>query len=167
VRILGVDPSLRSTGYGVIEQRGRQLRLLEAGVITTSARERFASRLGEIAAGIGGVIAEAQPDVMVIEEVFARPVNPRTTIVMAHARGVLLGAASGARMQVCELSATTVKRAVTGRGAASKEQVGRMVAALLALATPPRPADVTDALALAIAFAHRQGSRAATDGARR
>lgn len=158
-RVLGIDPSVRSTGYGVIECHGSDLHLIEAGVITTNGTGAFHERLGDISASLRALIAATRPDVLAIEEVFARAINPRTTIMMAHARGAMLAAAAEARMPVFEFSATSVKRAVAGNGSASKEQVGRMVAQLLRLTRAPRPADVTDALALAIACISRGGRR--------
>jgi crossover junction endodeoxyribonuclease RuvC len=156
LRVLGIDPSVRSTGYGVIECRGGAMRLIEAGVITTNGKGTFHERLGDISASLRALIAATQPQIVAIEEVFARAINPRTTIMMAHARGAMLATAAEARLRVFEFSATAVKRAVAGNGGASKQQVGKMVAQLLCLAQTPRPADVTDALALAIACAHRR-----------
>jgi crossover junction endodeoxyribonuclease RuvC len=160
MRVLGIDPSVRSTGYGVIESQGSVVRLIEAGIITTSARgQTFTARLGDINDSLQAIIKATRPDLVAIEEVFARAVNPKTTIMMAHARGALLAAVAGAHLDVVEFSATSVKRALAGSGAASKEQVARMVVQILRLAKVPRPADVTDALALAIACAHRNGRR--------
>ena len=155
MRVLGVDPSVRSTGYGVIECRGRAFRLVEAGVITTNGKGTFHERLGDISASVRSLIAATRPDWLAIEEVFARAINPRTTIMMAHARGAMLAVAAEAHVRVYELSATSVKRAIAGNGGASKDQVGKMVVQLLHLARMPRPADVTDALALAIACVQR------------
>jgi crossover junction endodeoxyribonuclease RuvC len=160
MRILGIDPSVRSTGYGVIDCRGATLRLVEAGVIATNGRASFAHRLGDISESLEAVIKATHPDLVAIEEVFARTVNPKTTIMMAHARGALLAVAAHAGLAIVEFSATSVKRAVAGSGAASKQQVGAMVSHVLALTRTPRPADVTDALALAIACANRNGRRA-------
>jgi len=155
--VLGVDPSLRSTGYGVVDYDDSRFRLIEAGTIETRATDDLAGRLGDIAQSLASVIAATQPAVMVVEAVFARAVNPKTTILMAHARGAALGAAAGRGLVVHEFSATTVKRALVGSGSASKDQVAKMVVRLLGLSRTPRPADVTDALAIAIAFAHRNG----------
>ncbi|MBV8223452.1 MAG: crossover junction endodeoxyribonuclease RuvC [Candidatus Eremiobacteraeota bacterium] len=157
LRILGIDPSVRSTGYGVIECNGAGVRLVEAGVIATNGRQTFSERLGDINNSVADIIRAMRPDVIAIEQVFARAVNPKTTIMMAHARGALLAAAALAHVEVVEFSATGVKRALAGSGAASKEQVGRMVAQLLHLSRVPRPADVTDALAIALACANRRG----------
>jgi crossover junction endodeoxyribonuclease RuvC len=155
--VLGVDPSLRSTGYGVVDYDDSRFRLVEAGTITTRASDGLAGRLGDIAESLAAVIAATQPVIMVVEEVFARSVNPKTTIMMAHARGAALGAAAARGLQVHEFAATTVKRALVGSGSASKGQVAKMVVRLLGLRREPKPADVTDALAMAIAFAHRNG----------
>jgi crossover junction endodeoxyribonuclease RuvC len=160
MRILGIDPSVRSTGYGVIDCRGSTLRLVEAGVIATNARESFAHRLRDISASLEAVIKATHPDLVAIEEVFARAVNPKTTIMMAHARGALLAVAAQAGLAIVEFSATSVKRAVAGSGGASKQQVGAMVSHVLALRRTPHPEDVTDALALAIACANRNGRKA-------
>lgn len=159
MRVLGIDPSVRCTGYGVIECRGATMRLIEAGTIATNGAASFAARLGDINASLRAIIETTRPDVLAIEEVFARAINPKTTIMMAHARGALLAAAAVSGLTVFEFSATSVKRAIAGNGAASKEQVGRVVAQLLHLRRALRPADVTDALALAIACAHRNGRR--------
>ena len=156
LRVLGIDPSVRSTGYGVIECNGAAVRLVEAGVIATNGRQSFSERLGDINGSVTEIIRAMRPDIVAVEEVFARAVNPKTTIMMAHARGALLAAAAHARVQVVEFSATSVKRALAGSGAASKEQVGRMVAQLLHLSRVPRPADVTDALAVALACVNRR-----------
>jgi len=156
LRILGIDPSVRSTGYGVIECNGAAIRLIEAGVIATNGRQTFSKRLGDINQSVADIIRAMRPEIVAIEEVFARAVNPKTTIMMAHARGALLAAAAHAQLEVVEFSATGVKRALAGSGAASKEQVGAMVAQLLHLSRVPRPADVTDALAIALACANRR-----------
>ena len=157
MRVLGIDPSVRSTGYGVIECRGAAVRLVEAGVIATDGRSTLHARLADINDSLAEIIRTTRPDIVAVEQVFARPVNPKTTIMMAHARGALLAVAAQARLQVVEFSATSVKRAIAGSGAASKEQVARMVVQSLRLSRVPRPPDVTDALALALACAHRNG----------
>jgi crossover junction endodeoxyribonuclease RuvC len=158
VRVLGVDPSLNITGYGVVEQNGAGLRLLEGGTISPGRADRLADRLAELQRGLTDVIATFHPDVMVVEEVFSRTAYPRTAILMAHARGALVCAAAIAGIPVHDYAATAVKRALVGRGAATKDQVAAMVVHALRLRRPPSPADVTDALALAIAYLRRSGS---------
>lgn len=159
MRALGIDPSLRSTGYGVVEEDGAGYRLIEGGVLAPLAGAAFESRLAELSRGLSEIIAGLRPDVMVIEEVYSRPSHPRTAILMAHARGALVCAAALARLPVVDYAATTVKVALVGRGTASKEQVAAMVVRLLGLRRRPSPADVTDALALAIVHLRRNGHR--------
>jgi crossover junction endodeoxyribonuclease RuvC len=155
MRILGVDPSLNVTGYGVIERNGAGLRLVEGGIISPGRGGKLSERLAELQRGLADVIASLHPDVMIVEEVFSQTAYPKTAILMAHARGALVCAAALAGIPVHDCAATAVKRALVGRGAASKAQVGAMVVQALRLRKRPSPADVTDALALAIAFERR------------
>ena len=157
MRALGVDPSLHQTGYGVVERNGSGLVLVEGGIIATARNATLSARLAELQRGLADVIATLHPDVMVVEEVFSRSAYPKTAILMAHARGSLVCAASLAGVPVFDFTATAVKRSLAGRGAASKDQVARMVTQALRLRKPPAPADVTDALALAIAYLRRRG----------
>lgn len=157
MRVLGVDPSLHVTGYGVVELRGSSLRLVEGGVIAPAARASLAQRVADLQRGLADVIDAFAPDAMVVEQIFARTAYPRTAILMAHARGALVCAASLAGIPVHDFAATAVKRALVGRGAATKQQVAAMVVQALRLRRPPSPADVTDALALAIAYVRRNG----------
>jgi crossover junction endodeoxyribonuclease RuvC len=159
VRILGVDPSLNVTGYGVIESNGAGLRLVEGGVISPGRDGRLSERLAELQRGLADVITSLHPDVMIVEEVFSQTAYPKTAILMAHARGALVCAAALAGIPVHDYAATAVKRALVGRGAATKTQVGLMVVQALRLRKPPSPEDVTDALALAIAFFRRSNAR--------
>lgn len=159
MRVLGVDPSLHVTGYGIVEGDGAGLRLIEGGVIEPRRGDTIADRLAELQRGMADVIREFEPDVMVVEEVFARTAYPRTAILMAHARGALVCAAALAGVPVHNYAATAVKRALVGRGAATKDQVAAMVVHALRLRARPSPADVTDALALAIAYARRSNGR--------
>jgi len=151
-RILGIDPGLRVTGYGVIEYAGGQTRVVEAGVVSPDASSALESRLRELHAGIEKVVASTRPDVIVIEELYTTYRNPMTAIMMGHARGVLCLAGGERGLPVHTLGHSLVKRALVGSGAARKEQVNRMVVELLGLRTAPEPHDVSDALALAIAF---------------
>lgn len=159
MRILGVDPSLNITGYGVIESNRAGVRLIEGGKITPGRSRVLSMRLAELQRGIADVIASLHPDIMVVEEVFSRTAYPRTAILMAHARGALICAAGTAGVPVHEYAATAVKRALTGRGGASKEQVAAMVVQALRLRKRPSPPDVTDALALALAYLRRARTR--------
>lgn len=155
LRVLGVDPSLNITGYGVVEQNGAGLRLIEGGKICPSPGASLAQRLADLQHGLSDVITALRPDIMIVEEVFSRTAYPRTAILMAHARGALVCAAAMAGLPVRDYAATAVKRALVGRGAATKDQVAAMVVHALHLRRPPTPPDVTDALALAIAYLRR------------
>jgi len=154
VRILGVDPGLRITGYGIIDVRREVASLVEGGIITPSVRVPLERRLGELHAELCDVLAATQPDVMVIEELWSGYKNPTTAVLMGHARGVLCLAADVHGVRVRHLVHSHVKRALTGSGAARKEQVKRVVMLQLELRTVPEPDDVSDALALALALAN-------------
>lgn len=152
MRILGVDPALRTTGYGVIERSARRVRLIEAGVVTPKNGGTLEERLCELHTAIAEVIDQTRPSVVVIEELYATYKNPRTAILMGHARGVLCLASAQAGIAVHTIGHSHVKRALVGSGAARKEQVGAMVRQLLGLRAMPKPHDVSDALAIALAF---------------
>lgn len=158
MKVLGVDPGTAATGYGVVQtgERG-DLRLVECGVIRPAAGTTLASRLNEIHTELARLIARHAPDVVVVEEAFhAR--NARTTLVLGHARGVILLAAAQAGVVIAEYSPAVVKRTVTGRGAALKPQVGFMVAQLLRLKAAPTPADASDGVAVALTHLLRSHS---------
>lgn len=153
-RILGVDPGLRTTGYGVIGvERGRYT-LIEGGVLQPDTSLPLESRLAQLHAAIVDVVRSTAPDCMVVEELWTSYKNPTTAVLMGHARGVIALAAGIEGIPMHHLAHALVKRALAGSGAAKKDQVGGMVVALLRLKELPRPNDVTDALALAIAFAN-------------
>ena len=155
--VLGIDPGTAVTGYGVVfGERMQTPRLIECGIIRTKARDPLANRLKEIHDGIVELIQRHQPDAMAIEDVFyAR--NVRTTIVLGHARGVVLLAAANASLIIAEYPPAEIKKAVVGTGAATKEQVQFMVTRLLRLKTPPQPADASDGVAAALAHVLRIG----------
>jgi len=153
LRILGIDPGLEITGYGVIEANNRQIKLKEAGVIKTSHKQNLQDRLIEIYDNLIEVIEETQPDAAIIEKLYSHYKHPVTSILMAHARGVAYLAIKKSNISLFECPAKTVKKSLTGNGNASKEQVGRMVQAYLNLKKPPEPVDISDALALAMSHA--------------
>ena len=150
--VLGIDPGTAVTGYGVVKgDRGSPPRLIECGIIRTKPRDALASRLQEIHAGIVELIQRHRPDALAIEDVFyAR--NVRTTVVLGHARGVILLAAANARLDIAEYPPAEIKKAVVGTGAATKEQVQFMVTRILRLKSPPQPADASDGVAAALAY---------------
>jgi crossover junction endodeoxyribonuclease RuvC len=154
-RVLGIDPGLRTTGYGVIEYASGCSRLIEAGVVTPNTKGSLEQRLRELHDGICTVVASTRPTVMVIEELYTTYKNPLTAIMMGHARGVLCLAGAQHNVPVHTLAHSLVKRALIGSGAARKDQVNQMVTQLLGLRRRPEPNDVSDALALALAFCNR------------
>jgi crossover junction endodeoxyribonuclease RuvC len=160
MRILGIDPALTVTGYGVVDCAGGKLALVEAGVIKTASTEPITSRLEKIFTALQELIKETSPQVAVLEKVYAHYRHPATAIALGQARGAICLACALSKVALVEYSATRVKKAVVGRGLAGKYQVQRMVASLLDISQPPRYFDVTDALALAIA--HSYIGRAAT-----
>jgi crossover junction endodeoxyribonuclease RuvC len=154
MRILGVDPGLRVTGYGAIEVSARGLRLVEAGVIAPPVGAPLEHRLGELFREMCAVIQATSPAVMVVEDLWTAYRNPTTAVLMGHARGVICLAAGTSGIAVRHLVHSLVKRALVGSGGARKEQVKRMVMQQLHLSTRPEPDDVSDALALALALAN-------------
>jgi crossover junction endodeoxyribonuclease RuvC len=151
-RVLGIDPGTAATGYGVVEAPpGRPGRLLECGVLRPPRKAALPQRLAALHGTLRELIAQHRPDVVAVESVFYGK-NVRTTLVMSHARGVLLLAAAEAGVPVAEFSPALVKKAVVGRGRATKAQVGFMVQQLLRLRRPPRPADAADGVAIALAY---------------
>jgi crossover junction endodeoxyribonuclease RuvC len=159
-RILGVDPGLRVTGYGVIECSGGRLRLVEGGVLEPHAGLPLEQRLTQLHAAMVEVVRATRPDCMVVEELWTSYKNPTTAVLMGHARGVIALAAGANGIRMEHLGHSLVKRALAGSGAARKSQVSGMVVQLLGLSAAPEPADVSDALALAIAFANVDAQRA-------
>lgn len=150
--VLGVDPGTQVTGYGVVRGDGpANATLVECGIIRTTAREPLPARLHSIYEGVCELLDRHKPDVVSIEDVFyAR--NVRTTVTLGHARGVILLAAQQRAATIRELSPTAIKKAVSGTGAGTKEQVQFMVTKLLKLKSAPKPADAADGVAAALAF---------------
>jgi crossover junction endodeoxyribonuclease RuvC len=159
IRILGIDPGLNRTGYGVIEIGGGRLRHVAAGVIRVPSGD-LAQRLAHILGELAGVIRATQPSEAVVEKVFVN-INAQSTLLLGQARGAALCAAVTAGLKVHEYTALQVKQAVVGYGKADKIQVQKMVQRLLALERAPGP-DAADALACSICHAHSgAGSHAA------
>ncbi|MFH2145885.1 MAG: crossover junction endodeoxyribonuclease RuvC [Candidatus Omnitrophota bacterium] len=150
MRVLGVDPGLGCTGYGIIESVNNKLVLLEAGTIRTCAKDRLPRRLNKIYRGLMQITKVFQPQFLAVEELYSHYKNPRTAIIMAHARGVICLVASYENMRLVGYSAKRVKMAVTGSGQAKKMQVQRVVRNVLGLKKEIPVSDIADALALAI-----------------
>jgi len=155
VRVLGVDPGTSVTGYGVIETANGESasgmgRLVECGVIRLSGRSPLPRRLHELHAHIARLIARHRPSALALENAFYHK-NVHTTLVLGHARGVILLAAEQAGITIAQYPPATVKKTVVGAGGAPKAQVGRVVAHLLRLKEAPKPADAADGVAVALA----------------
>lgn len=149
--VLGIDPGTAVTGYGVVRGDGAAPpQLIECGVIRTHARAPLASRLREIHDGITELIARHSPAMMAVEDVFYAK-NVRTTVVLGHARGVILLAGEQRGLKIEELPPASIKKAIVGTGAATKEQVQFMLTRLLRLKNAPQPADAADGVAAALA----------------
>ncbi|MCS6863637.1 MAG: crossover junction endodeoxyribonuclease RuvC [Gemmataceae bacterium] len=153
LRILGLDPGLQTTGYGVVEAAERGPRIVEAGVIRSAenrATADMAKRLQTLYDGLWEVIEQCAPAAVAVEQLYAHYDHPRTAILMAHARGVFFLAAAQRNLPVISYAATQVKKTITGSGRASKEQMQHAIAHELGLTQPPQPHDVADALAVAL-----------------
>jgi crossover junction endodeoxyribonuclease RuvC len=153
LRILGIDPGLNITGYGVLERKEKnpkQPRVIEAGVIRGNAKQSLPQRLAEIHSGVADAIATLKPAVMALEQLYSHVAHPRTSILMGHARGVICLAAAQAGIPVIHYPSTQIKRILTGNGRASKEQMQLAIQRELRLDELPDPPDVADALAVAV-----------------
>lgn len=176
MRVLGIDPGLRITGYGCVEAtpeasgratapafapRGPGTTLVEAGVFRLSARRPVADRLVELEADLAEALERLRPGLVAVEKVFAHYRHPATAAVMGHARGVVLLVTRRSGTPLVELGATEVKKSLTGNGHAGKGQMQGAVAAQLGLASRPEPADVADAIAIALCALRRSAAAAA------
>jgi crossover junction endodeoxyribonuclease RuvC len=150
MRILGLDPGLHLTGYGMIDSGRREPRLIEAGVLRVAQSGSLAARLVSLYQHAHELIKEHQPQAVSIEELYSHYQRPRIAILMAHARGVLLLAAGANGREIYSYSPTRVKKLTTGSGRASKQQMQLAVMHALRLNEMPQPSDVADALAIAL-----------------
>jgi crossover junction endodeoxyribonuclease RuvC len=164
VVVLGIDPGAANTGYGVVVSNGGRMAALDGGVIETGADEQLERRLARIHARLTDLIAEHAPAAMAVEDLFFGQ-NARTAFSVGQARGVALLSAGLAGIPCYSYTPQAVKQAVCGSGRAEKDQVQRMVGALLALSEPPQPDHAADALAVAICHANGAGMRAAVGSA--
>lgn len=152
MRILGIDPGLRVTGFGVIKKQGTQLSYIASGTVQTPTQADLPDRLKIILESVGEIIQTYQPDYAAIEKVFVN-VNPQSTLLLGQARGAAICALVGANLSISEYTALQVKQAVVGHGKAQKKQVQEMVKRLLSLPAPPK-SDAADALGVAICHAN-------------
>jgi crossover junction endodeoxyribonuclease RuvC len=156
VRILGIDPGSRVTGYGLVEIRGADLGVLSHGRLRPGSGLAFGERLAEIADAVGGLVDAYGPDEAAIEDLF-HAVNPRSALQLAHLRGAVIAELARRGLRLFAYAPRAVKKAVTGSGAAGKHQVRFMVERLLGVRLSGEGDDVSDALAVAICHAHARG----------
>jgi len=154
LRILGIDPALSISGYGLIETKEGKLFLLEAGVITTTSKEDTGKRLKKIYNCVNRLICETKPQVMVLEKIYAHYRHPATSFILGQARGVICLCSAINDIRLAEYAATRIKKAIVGKGLASKTQVQKMIAQIFKLERMPKYNDVTDAIALAVAHSY-------------
>ena len=152
MRILGIDPGLGTTGYGIIEEG--TFKLIEAGIIKTHANTPIQSRLKKIFDSLTEIIKEYEPGVLVLEKIYSHYRHPTTAILMGHARAAACLASGIHEIRLVNYPPTKIKKTITGNGHASKQQVQRMVQNILKLKNPPEPVDVSDALAMAISYCY-------------
>ena len=154
MRILGIDPGLNITGYGIIDDA--TLSVVEAGIIKTRGRRPIQERLDEIFSSVSELIAEYKPGVLVLEKIYSHYKHPTTAILMGHARGAVCLACGVHAVKLVNYPSTRIKKCITGNGHASKAQVQRMVQSLLKLKKAPEPVDVSDALAMALSYIYNK-----------
>jgi len=155
MKILGIDPGLVRTGYGLIEASSAEsVKLIEAGVIKTQPDQGISNRLRIIYDNLGDIITAHKPSVVVLEKLYSHYKHPSTSILMGHARGIACLLCGMNNVRLVNYSATHIKKAVTGNGRASKKQIQRIMKTLLKLKKTPEPFDVSDALAMAMSYVY-------------
>lgn len=158
MRILGIDPGLQLTGYGVIEYHPTRPRLIDAGVIRLKPKSTIPSRLVELERELEAIFQEHSPQICAVEQLYAHYKHPRTAIMMGHARGVILLVAARHDAQIEQFAANRIKQAVGGYGHAGKVTMQRAIQAVWKLKKPPEPPDVADALAVALCCGQHLGN---------
>lgn len=148
--IVGIDPGLNITGYGVVSFGHAGPAIVEAGAIRTNAKADISERIAQLHEELSQILAEFKPDLAALENLYAHYKHPRTSILMAHARGALMLACTQSGVAIRNLAATKVKKSLTGNGHASKLQMQRSIQAMFRLPELPQPPDVADALAIAL-----------------
>ena len=156
--VLGIDPGSLKTGYGAIRQHDGRFTVVAYGLIRLQASQSHPERIGQLCRELEHIIVDTQPDRIVLETAFVSQ-NVQSALKLGQVRGAVIGLAMSRNLTLREYAPREVKSAITGRGAASKEQVAFMVARMLALQAPPEPYDVTDALGIALCDMLRGGSR--------
>lgn len=154
MRILGIDPALNITGFGVIDQTASGLSLVEAGIVEAKSRFPLPERLVKIYREILKITRDLKPDCLILEKLYVHYRHPTTAYILGQARGIICLVSAQAHLPLFEYAATRVKKAIVGHGLASKSQIQRMVANILGLRQLPKHQDITDALALAVAHSY-------------
>jgi len=152
--ILGIDPALSVTGYGLIEDKNSKLSLIKTGVIITSFKHNYGFRLKEIYTQVLEIIAAFSPQVMVVEKLYIHFRHPTTAYILGQVKGVIALISAQSNLPLYEYASTRIKKSILGVGQASKEQIQRMVIDLLGIKQMPRYNDITDALAVAVAHSY-------------
>jgi crossover junction endodeoxyribonuclease RuvC len=150
LRIIGIDPGLQITGYGVIDWKLLRPALIDGGVIRLKAKTPLADRLVELETELEAIVDEHKPELCAVEQLYSNYAHPRTAILMGHARGVILLVARRRGLEVKEFAANRIKQSLTGHGHAGKPQMQRAIQHQWNLPKPPEPPDVADALAVAL-----------------
>jgi len=154
MKILGIDPGLQVCGYAIIEADIDGEKLIEAGVFRTDGSASLERRLTQIAADTNSILGKFTPGIVAVEELYSHYKHPKTAILMGHARGVILQRAAAVEAEVKSFAATRIKKSLTGNGHASKMQMQRAIQSMLGLSQLPEPADVADAIAVALCCAN-------------
>ena len=158
MKILGIDPGLQLCGYACLQTQREGEKLIEAGVFKTDADAAIEARLNQISQDTNLLLEKFKPDIVAVEELYSHYAHPKTSILMGHARGVILQSCAAAGIEVRSFSATRIKKSLTGNGKASKQQVQRTIQSILSLSSLPEPNDVADAIAVAICCANSVAS---------
>ena len=154
MKILGIDPGLQCCGYACLRTDSINEELVEAGVFRTAPDKDIEFRLNQIAEDILSLLRKFEPDLVAVEQLYSHYDHPKTSILMGHARGVILQKCAEQNIRVKSFSATRIKKSITGNGRAPKEQVQRTIQTILSLPEPPEPNDVADAIAAALCCAN-------------
>lgn len=164
ITVLGIDPGLSNTGYAVLQEVNGTVAFREGGIISTPSNRPLEDRLREIYLGLTEVVASFEPDLVAVEDLYSDYQNPASAVLMGHARGVCLLAASSHSVPVASYRPTRVKKSLTGNGRASKQQVKSMVKVVLRLSVEPSSEHVADAIAVALCHLQERRVNAVTGG---
>jgi crossover junction endodeoxyribonuclease RuvC len=154
MKILGIDPGLQVCGYACLAATSAGEKLIEAGVFRTSSGSAIEEKLNQIAKDTESLLEKFRPEIVAVEELYSHYAHPKTAILMGHARGIILQRCAEAAVEVRSFGATRIKKSLTGNGRASKEQMQKTIQTLLSLPDIPEPADVADAIAVAMCCAN-------------